>query len=284
MENLTASEKARVLMEALPYIKKFHGRTVVIKYGGKAMVDDQLKDSVMTDIALLVLVGIRVVIVHGGGPQISQLLEKLNMKVSFIDGIRVTDAQTMEVVRMVLTGKVNRELVQLLNLHGIRAIGLSGEDGNLIMAEQISPELGYAGRAVRVNSDMLVSLIDSGYVPVIATTGVDEQGNAYNVNADNAAELVARSIKAHKLIFLTDVDGIRVDGKLVSSIDVGEARDLINAEKVTEGMKQKLLACLNAVEGGVESAHILNGTIDHALLLEIFTDSGIGTMIRRTTR
>lgn len=267
-------------MEALPYIKRFHGKTVVIKYGGKAMVDEKLKDTVMTDIALLVLVGIKVIVVHGGGPQINQLLEKLNVEVNFVDGIRVTDAQTMEVVRMVLTGKINRELVQLLNLHGIKAIGLSGEDGNLIMAEPISNELGFAGKAVRVNSSMLASLMDSGYVPVIATTGVDDQGNTYNVNADNAAELVARSMKADKLIFMTDVDGVKVDGELKSFLTPEEAKKLVDEQKVTEGMKLKLLACVNAVAGGVTSAHILNGTVEHALLLEIFTDSGIGTMIR----
>ena len=272
-------------MEALPYIKRYHGKTIVIKYGGNAMVTPALQESVMTDIALLKLVGMHVVIVHGGGPQISTHLEHLSRETTFVEGVRVTDSETMEVVRMVMVGKVNKELVNLLNAHGLNAIGLSGEDGPLLKARPLPgrEHLGYVGEVAAVNTDMITSLTAGGYLPVIASIGVGEDGQPYNVNADHAAARIASALGADKLIILSNVDGVmrREDGnmRLVSTLTPEECRALIDAGEATEGMIPKLVSCAEAVEAGVERAHILNGTIEHALLLEIFTDEGIGTMI-----
>lgn len=279
MAEISGLQKARILIEALPYIQKFHGKTMVIKYGGKAMIDNELQQSVVKDIALLSLVGIRVILVHGGGPQINEYLEMLGIETSFIDGLRVTDEKTMEVVRMVLTGKINKELVVLLKKQGISAIGLSGEDGGLLEAKRLSKKFGYVGSVSSVRTDIIQSLLENGFLPVIATTAIGKEGESLNVNADDAAAKIASAIKAEKIIFLTDVDGVIVDGALASRLAYEEVVDLIKAGKVEGGMKPKLQACLESLSKGVKYAHILNGTIQHSLILELFTDSGVGTMI-----
>lgn len=282
---LNAGLKAKILMEALPYIKRYHGKTMVIKYGGKAMLSSKLQESVMTDIALLKLVGMKVVLVHGGGPQINQLLERLSIKPVFFEGMRVTDEKSMEIVRMVMVGKINKDLVSLLNAHNLKAIGLSGEDDNLLVAKKLKAEkdLGYVGEVVSVNSDMLEALLGDDYLPVIASIGIGKDMHAYNLNADHVAAKIAAALKAEKLIFLTDVDGVYIEEngkkKLASVLDAKLVRKLIEEGKVTGGMIPKLLGCADAIEGGVKRAHILNGTMTHALLLEVFTDEGIGTMV-----
>jgi len=277
---LTPEEKASILIEALPYIKRFHGKVIVVKYGGKAMVDEEIKQNVIKDISLLSLVGLKVVLVHGGGPQINELLERLGIKPEFKDGLRVTDQETMKIVKMVLAGQINKELVNLLTRQGISALGLSGEDGALLRAEQISADLGFVGRVIEVKSSIITSLLNEGFIPVIATIGFDDSGNSLNINADEAASKIAAALGAEKLIILTDVDGIKKDGRLISRITITEAEELIAAKNVLQGgMKPKLEACVEAVKGGVGSAHILNGTLLHALLLEIFTDAGVGTMV-----
>ncbi|MCX7832136.1 MAG: acetylglutamate kinase [Actinobacteria bacterium] len=279
MAEFSGLEKARILVEALPYIQKFHGKTIVIKYGGKAMIDSELQQSVVKDIALLSLVGIRVVLVHGGGPQINQYLELLGIRPAFVDGLRVTDEKTMEVVRMVLTGKINKELVVLLKKQGISAIGLSGEDAGLLEARKLNKKLGYVGSVVSVRTEIIQSLLDDGFLPVIATTALGEEGESLNVNADDAAAKIASAIEAEKIIFLTDVDGVIVDGKLASRLSSKEVRNLIRLGKIEGGMKPKLEACLESLSNFVRYAHILNGTVQHSLILELFTDSGVGTMI-----
>lgn len=277
---LTPEEKASILIEALPYIKKFRGKVIVVKYGGKAMVDEELKQNVIKDISLLSLVGLKVVLVHGGGPQINELLERLGIKPEFKDGLRVTDKETMKIVKMVLAGQINKELVNLLSRQGISALGLSGEDGALLRAEQIAADLGFVGRVVEVKSRIITSLLNDGFIPVIATIGLDDRGNSLNINADEAASKIAAALNAEKLIILTDVDGVMKEGRLISRISVAEVGKLIASNNVLKGgMKPKLEACVEAVKSGVGSAHILNGTLLHALLLEIFTDAGVGTMV-----
>jgi acetylglutamate kinase len=277
--NLSPEEKAKVLIEAFPYIKNFHGRTVVVKYGGKAMVDEDLREKVMQDIALLNLVGIKVVVVHGGGPQINEYLSRLGIDAHFIGGLRVTDEETMEVVRMVLTGKINRELVAMLTRYGMNAIGLSGEDAGLLEGEKISEELGLVGKVVDVNSTVIRSLLDDGFIPVIASIAVGKDGTILNINADEAASKIASSLEADKLIYLTDVDGVYIDGRLISRLSTSEAEDLVRSGKIAGGMIPKIESVVEAVKSGVSRVHILNGTTPHALLLEIFTDEGIGTMV-----
>jgi acetylglutamate kinase len=277
---LTPTEKAAILVEALPYIKKFHGKTIVIKYGGRAMVDDGLKQSVIRDISLLSLVGIRIVLVHGGGPQINELLEKLGIKPVFKNGLRVTDSETMKVVKMVLVGQINKDLVNLLNRQGINALGLSGEDGSLLKAERVADDLGFVGRVVEVKSEIITSLLNDGFIPVIATIGLGENGESLNINADEAASKIAIALKAEKLIILTDVDGVMEKGNLISRMSASEAEEMLSKKDILSGgMRPKLGACLEAVKAGVGSAHILNGTLLHALLLELFTDAGVGTMV-----
>ncbi len=286
-KKMNIEAKARVLMEALPYIKRYHGKKVVIKYGGKAMLSSELQKSVMMDIALLKLVGMKVVLVHGGGPQINELFEKLSIKLDFYEGMRITNEESMEIVRMVMVGKINKELVGILNSHDLKAIGLSGEDGNLLIAKKLKAEkdLGYVGEVVQVNVEMLDALLKDDYLPVIASIGIGKDMHAYNLNADHVAASIAIALKAEKLIFLTDVDGVILEEngkkKLASVIDTRNIRSLIKKGIVKGGMIPKLLGCADAIEKGVRRAHILNGTMDHALLLEIFTDEGIGTMVVR---
>lgn len=275
--------KARVLTEVLPYIKKHRGKTVVLKFGGNAMEREQIREMFASDIVLMRYVGINPVIVHGGGPQITSYMERLSKEVNFVEGHRVTDSETMEIAKMVLVGKVNKEIVSLINRHGTLAIGLSGEDGNLIMAKKrFAPDgsdLGWVGEVESVNRTIIEELIGFGLTPVIASVGSDANGNSYNINADTVAGEVAASIKADKIIYLTNVKGITARGGLVSRIDVQEGRAMLERGEISEGMLPKVESCLKALEAGVDRAHIIDGTTEHALLLEVFTDGGVGTMI-----
>ncbi|MGM0457256.1 MAG: acetylglutamate kinase [Cyanobacteriota bacterium] len=276
--------RVKVLSEALPYIQQFAGRTVVIKYGGAAMKDSQLKDKVVRDVVFLSCVGLRPVVVHGGGPEINTWLEKLNIEPQFKDGLRVTDAATMDVVEMVLVGRVNKELVALINAAGGQAVGLCGKDGNLIQARPQGKEgIGFVGEVASVNPSVIESLVESGYVPVVSSVAADEHGQAYNVNADTVAGEIAAALGAEKLILLTDTAGILKDyhdpSTLIYSLNIQEARQLIDDGIVAGGMIPKVNCCVRSLAQGVGAAHILDGRIPHALLLEIFTDSGIGSMI-----
>ncbi len=274
--------RVETLLEALPYIREFHGRTVVIKYGGAAMEDEALRDGFATDVVLLKYVGLNPVIVHGGGPEITSYMERLGMEVKFVEGVRVSDPQTVEIAKMVLLGKVNSDIVMRLNRHGQPAVGLSGEDGALfeIRPHERAEEVGFVGEIERVSVDVL-NHIAADYIPVIASVGVDRDGQSYNVNADTAAGKVAAALSAHKAIFLTDVAGWLADpadeGSLNSRTTVAEVEAAL--EGISGGMRPKLAACAEAVRGGVDSAHIIDGRRPHSLLLELFTDAGIGTMV-----
>ena len=275
--------KAAILMESLPWIKRAWGRTVVIKYGGAAMTDAALKHSVAADIVLMKLVGINPVIVHGGGPEITGYMNRLGMPVEFVDGLRVTSDEAMELVRMVLVGKVNGDIVSAINAHGRLAVGIAGDDGNLIRACAKDERLGRVGEIVHVDTTVVENLIDDGFIPVIASVGGGDDGGSYNINADLVAGEVASALGAEKVIFLTDVDGLYEDfsdkGSLISALSLEEAESMISDGKLASGMIPKVGACVRALHRGVERAHILNGTIPHALLLEVYTDEGIGTMI-----
>ena len=272
-----ANERAQVLVEALPYIKRFHGQTVVIKVGGNAI--DQRKQETLLDLVLLRYVGMQPVLVHGGGPEITAMSERLGLEPRFRDGLRVTDAATMDVVKMVLTGKVNPELVASINRLGGQAVGLSGEDGPSIIAEELDPNLGLVGRVVQINPEPIVAMLERIYIPVIASVGLGYDGNAYNINADTAAAEVAVALGAAKLILMTDVPGV-LDGdkQVVSELSRSAAERLIANGQVTGGMIPKLQACLRSLER-VPSAHIIDGRTPHSLLLELFTEAGIGTMV-----
>ena len=275
--------RAAVLVEALPYIHRFRSRTVVVKYGGHAMTDPALARSFAADVVLMRAVGIRPVVVHGGGPQISELMGRLGMEPQFRDGLRVTDADSLDVARMVLVGKVNREIVAAINQHGPIAVGLSGEDAGLIMATARSPELGFVGDVDAINPAIVLRLLAEELIPVISTIGSDEAGQAYNINADTAAGAVAEAVQAEKVLYLTDVAGLlRTPGdpaSLLAELTPPEVRALIDDGVISGGMIPKTAACLHAVEHGVGSAHILDGRVAHAVLLELFTDTGVGTMI-----
>lgn len=279
--------RASVLIEALPYLREFYGKTIVVKYGGNAMIDDRLKEQVMQDVALLHYVGIRPILVHGGGPEISALMKQMGQEPTFVGGLRVTDAATMEIVEMALAGKTNKAIVALLNRQGARAVGLSGKDANLIVArKKKSPQgdLGYVGEITQINPGILSLLVDSGYVPVISTVAIGEDGESYNINADHAAGAVAAEVRAAKLIMLTDVEGLYADfadkSSLISEMDTTRARQMLASGAAEKGMIPKLEACITAIEGGVERAHLIDGRLPHAILIEVFTDAGIGTMIR----
>lgn len=275
--------KAMTLTEALPWIKRTWGRVVVIKYGGSAMTDPELRASVAEDIVLMKLVGVNPVIVHGGGPDISAYMERLGMPVEFWQGLRVTDDAAMEVVKMVLVGKNNKELVSEINTHGSWAVGLAGDDANLIRARQLDPRLGRVGEVTGIDTTVVTNLIEDGFIPVIATVGVGDDGGSYNINADTVAGQLAAALGAEKVIFLTDVDGLYADfedkDSLISALSHEDAVDMIATDRLATGMLPKVAACISALEGGVERAHILNGTIAHSLLLEVYTDAGVGTMI-----
>lgn len=288
-------DKANILIEALPYIQRFTNKTIVIKYGGNAMVDERLKESFANDIILLKLIGINPVIVHGGGPQIGKVLEEMGRKTNFIQGMRVTDSETMNVVEMVLGGKVNKEIVGNINHFGGKAVGLSGKDGNLIFAKKmemkrinpdtLTPEIidvGMVGEVVKINPAVLTALEESSFVPVIAPVGVGVNGETFNINADLVAGRVAGALNAEKLILLTDIEGVKdKQGQLISTIDIDEVAGLINDETISGGMIPKINCCVDAVNEGVKKAHIIDGRMEHACLLEIFTDLGIGTAVAR---
>jgi acetylglutamate kinase len=275
-------EKAETLLEALPYIRKFRGKIFVIKYGGNAMVSDELKSSFAMDIVMMKYIGINPIIVHGGGPQIGDMLEKLNIKTRFIDGYRITDEKVLEVVEMVLAGKVNKEIVGLINSFGGRAVGISGKDAMLINAEKLEydMELGFVGKVKAVNPDILIILSEGGFIPVVAPVGINEEdGSGYNINADIVAGEIAGALKAEKLIVLTDVEGIVIDGRLEEKINKDKLKDYIRRKKITGGMIPKVMSSIKALENGVKKAHIIDGRVEHAILLEIFTNKGIGTEI-----
>ncbi|GIU87871.1 MAG: acetylglutamate kinase [Acidimicrobiia bacterium] len=278
-----AGAKARILAEALPYIREFSGRTVVVKYGGHAMERPELAELFATDVVLMRLVGINPVVVHGGGPQITDLMRRLGKEPEFVDGRRVTDTETVDIVRMALVGKVNREIVASINRHGSYAVGLSGEDAGLLRVEQRDPRLGYVGEVREIDPTIVLRLLREELIPVIATVGVDDSGQAYNVNADTVAGAVAEALHAEKLVYLTDVAGVYEDWpdeeSLISRVDVAGLERLIAAGKVSEGMIPKLESCISALRNGVRRAHVLDGRLPHALLLEFFTREGVGTMV-----
>ena len=295
---MTASKDnitSQVLTEALPYIRRFHGTTVVIKYGGNAMTEAALKDSFAADVVLMKLVGINVVVVHGGGPQIGELLSRLNIESEFVNGMRVTDSATMDVVQMVLGGLVNPDIVSLINTHGGRAVGVTGKDGNLIQAEKMpmtiasndagasAPEIidiGHVGSITNIQVDVLNTLVQSEFIPVIAPVGVGKDGESYNINADIVAGAIAEALNAEKLVLLTNTPGILdADNATLSSLNKAEVEALIANGTISEGMLPKVECALDAVSGGVNSVTIVDGRVPHALLLEVFTDSGVGTQI-----
>jgi len=280
----TEATRVRILIEALPYIQKFSGQTVVVKYGGAAMKDGYLKDKVIRDIVFLSSVGVRPVVVHGGGPEINSWLGKLGIEAQFKNGLRVTDAATMDVVEMVLVGRVNKELVSLINRAGGKAVGLCGKDGNLIKARPEGQEgIGFVGEVTNVDVNLIESLSSSGYIPIVSSVAADETGQAYNINADTVAGELAAALGAEKLILLTDTAGILKDYKdpstLIPKASIQEARQLIETGIVAGGMIPKVSCCVRSLAQGVRAAHIIDGRIPHALLLEIFTDQGIGSMI-----
>ncbi|WP_013322242.1 acetylglutamate kinase [Gloeothece verrucosa] len=279
-----AATRVRILSEALPYIQKFAGRTVVVKYGGAAMKDSSLKDKVMRDIVFMSCVGLRPVVVHGGGPEINSWLDKLGIEPQFKDGLRVTDAPTMDVVEMVLVGRVNKEIVSLINQAGGLAVGLCGKDGNLVKARPVGKEgIGFVGEVASVDTRLITSLVENGYIPVISSVAADESGQAHNINADTVAGEIAAALGAEKMILLTDTAGILEDYKdpstLLTKLDIQQARDLISAGIVGGGMIPKVTCCVRSLAQGVRAAHIIDGRVPHALLLEIFSDQGIGSMI-----
>jgi acetylglutamate kinase len=275
--------KAAILAEALPYIREFSGKTVVIKYGGNAMEDPALADLFAQDVVLMRLVGMNPVVVHGGGPQISELMQRLGKEPEFVDGRRVTDAETIDIVRMALVGKVNREVVSAINQHGSYAVGLSGEDAGLIRVRTRDPRLGFVGDVEQIDPAILERLVREDLIPVVATVGVDDAGQAHNINADTAAAAIAGALQAEKLVYLTDVAGVYEnypdEASLISQIDVAGMERLLASDKVGEGMIPKLRSCIDALKEGVARAHILDGRVPHALLLEFFTREGIGTMV-----
>jgi len=291
----SASEKAGILVEALPYIKKFYGKTVVIKYGGHAMVNEELKKTVLTDAVLMKYVGMHPVIVHGGGPEITSMLKRLGIESSFLGGLRVTDAETMEIAQMVLVGKINKDIVGMINDIGGNSVGLSGKDGNLLVADkklhlvrnldgsEEMVDIGLVGEVRQVNPDIVTTVLREGYIPVVAPVAVGEGGNSYNVNADIAAGSLAVALKADKLIILTDVEGILADrndkNSLLSRVTMQEVPLLIENGIIDGGMIPKVECCTCALRGGVGTTHIIDGRVPHSLLLEIFTDQGVGTMV-----
>ncbi len=283
---MSTMDTAHVLVEALPYIRRFAGKTVVVKYGGNALAGTSEHDAMALfaeDIVLMHTVGIKPVVVHGGGPQINEMLKRLNIESHFVNGLRVTDADTMSVVQMVLNGSVNPQIVSAINTHGNVAVGLSGEDGRTLQVVQRDPELGFVGEIEKVRPHVVESLLSDGLIPVLSTVGVDKNGQPFNINADTAAGALAEALGAEKIIYLTDIAGLRRDvddaNSLIQKITVQELESLVNDGTVAGGMIPKVESCIQAVRGGVKSAHILDGRIAHVLLLELFTDQGVGTMI-----
>ena len=281
--NLTNAERAEVLTQALPYIKRYNGEIVVIKYGGNAMINEQLKQQVMEDIVLLWLIGVKVVLVHGGGPEINDLMDRLGKKPEFVDGLRVTDKETVDIVQMVLAGKVNKTLVNLLEMKGGKAMGISGMDGCLIEAEIKDERLGYVGRVTNVNIEPINDLLEKGYIPVVSTIGCDKEGNAYNINGDTAAAYIAGALKAERLIMMTDIDGILRDrhdpSTLIPEVTISDIEMLRQEGVISGGMIPKVDCCVEAIHKGVKNEIIMDGRVPHSILMEILTDEGAGTMV-----
>lgn len=280
--NITNAQRAEILTQALPYIQNYYNKIIVVKYGGNAMVSEDLKQQVMEDVVLLSLIGVKVVLVHGGGPEITDMLTKLGKKTEFVNGLRVTDKETVEIAQMVLAGKVNKSLVNLLSVKGGKAMGISGMDGHLIEAEMKDPELGYVGRITNINIDPIADLLEKGYIPVVSTIGCDKEGNVYNVNADTAASYIAGAMRAECLISMTDITGVLQDknnpDSLISMIDLADAKALIESGIVAGGMIPKVECCVDAIRRGVKKVFIMDGRVPHSILIETLTDEGAGTM------
>ena len=280
--NLSNAERAEVLTQALPYIREYTDKTIVVKYGGNAMLNEELKKAVMGDITLLSLIGVKVVLVHGGGPEITETLKKVGKETQFVDGLRVTDRETVEVVQMVLAGKINKSLVNLLQNTGGRAIGLCGLDGHMIQAKMLDERLGYVGEITGINADPINDVLEKGYIPVISTVGCDKEGNVYNVNADTAASRIAAALGAESLISMTDISGILRDkddvSSLIPTLRVSEAPKLIEDGVISGGMIPKTQCCIEAINNGVKKVFIIDGRVPHSIIVEILTDEGIGTM------
>lgn len=279
---LSNKQRAEVLIHALPYIQKYYNKIIVVKYGGNAMINEELKKAVMGDIVLLSLIGIKVVLVHGGGPEISDMLKRVGKQSEFVNGLRVTDAETADIVQMVLAGKINKNLVNLLQNTGGKAIGLSGMDGHLIEAKQLDPALGYVGEITAINTQPILDILEKGYIPVISTVGCDSEGNVYNINADTAASRIAGMLKAESLISMTDISGILRDkedpSSLISQVQVSNAPTLVRDGIISGGMIPKVECCIEAIRRGVSRVFIIDGRIPHSILIETMTDEGIGTM------
>ena len=284
MKSFSNAERAEVLTQALPYIKRYVGKTVVVKYGGNAMVNPDLKQQVMDDIVLLWLIGVKVVLVHGGGPEISSMMEKLGKKSEFVDGLRVTDKETVDIVQMVLAGKVNKTLVTLLEKRGGKAIGLCGMDGKLIQARIKDPRLGFVGEVTSINKDPVIDILEKGYIPVISTLGCDDEGNAFNVNADTAAAHIAGALGAERFILMTDIAGILKDkddpSTLIPEITIAQAKTLKDDGIISSGMIPKVQCCLTAIEAGVKNVVIMDGRVPHSILMELLTNEGAGTLVK----
>ena len=283
MNIFSNAERAEVLTQALPYIKKYNGKIVVIKYGGNAMINEQLKQQVMEDIVLLWLIGVKVVLVHGGGPEINELMDKLGKKPQFVDGLRVTDKETVDIVQMVLAGKVNKTLVNLLEMKGGKAMGISGMDGRLIESKIKNEKLGYVGEITKVNIIPVVDLLEKGYIPVVSTIGCDKEGNAYNINGDTAAAFIAGAMGADRLIMMTDIAGILHDkddpSTLIPHVTLSDIKQLKDEGVISGGMIPKVDCCVKATDKGVKNVVIMDGRVSHSILMELLTDEGAGTMV-----
>lgn len=280
---LTNGQRAEVLTEALPYIRRYRGKTVVVKYGGNAMINEQLKQQVMEDIVLLWLIGVKVVLVHGGGPEINDMMNRLGKKAEFVNGLRVTDRETVDIVQMVLAGKVNKTLVNLLEMKGGNAVGLSGMDGRLIQCSMKDERLGYVGKIEKIHIDPVTDLLEKGYIPVISTVGCDKQGNTYNINGDTAAAHIAGALNAERLIMMTDIAGLLKDkddpSTLIPAVTVSEAKQLQAEGVISGGMIPKVECCIDAIGAGVKHVVIMDGRVPHSILMELLTDEGAGTMV-----
>jgi len=276
-------ERAEVLTQALPYIKRYTGKIVVVKYGGNAMIDETLKQQVMEDIVLLWLIGVKIVLVHGGGPEITEVMAKLGKKAQFVNGLRVTDKETVDIVQMVLAGKVNKTLVSLIEKEGGKAMGISGIDGSLIMCEPKDERLGYVGSVKKVNIDPVIDLLEKNYIPVISTVGCDKEGNAYNINGDTAAAYIAGALGAERMILMTDIAGLLADvndpKSLIAEVTVKEATRLYEEGVISGGMIPKIQCCIDAIREGVKNVVIMDGRVEHSILMELLTDEGAGTMV-----
>lgn len=282
--NINNHQRAEILTQALPYIQKYHDKIIVVKYGGNAMISEDLKMQVMEDIVLLWLIGVKPVLVHGGGPEISEMLKKVGKESVFVDGLRVTDKETAEIVQMVLAGKINKQLVNLLGEYGGNAVGISGIDGHLIEAKVKDERLGFVGEITKVNVQPIFDLIEKGYIPVVSTVGCDNEGNVYNINADTAASFIAGAMKAERLITMTDIPGILRDvndpDSIIKRVNTEEARQLFREGVISGGMIPKVECCIEAIEKGVRRVTILDGRVPHAVLLELLTDEGAGTLVK----